>query len=717
MRPPFLVPALKNGLPLGALALVASLLLSLLGARALAEPATEPAGQPTAPPSVQAPAPQQGAAGRQENEPGTQGDAEIRRLGEQVKQLLPQTSEQRRAMLQQFPDAFALGLLKLHKAELAMASQPAAEESRQLAADSLKEAISIWEALRDGQRPTLAEHGCIERAYISLNDMSPQPYILYVPDSYDGTEPFGLLVFLHGYTPDLNKLNWKELMYSPSLEPLASRARCIVLLPYGRGNTDFQGVGEDDVLRAIKEVKKRYKIDEDRVFLSGISMGGMGALTIGAHYPDQFAALIVIAGRCDYYLWKGSERGSLPAFEARLADGEFGAELLPNYRNLPCVLVHGLNDIVMPIVQSERMYALLTEQGFQATFTKVAGATHWTWDLLFGAPEVARCLEQNRRQTDPRRITFRTYSLKYNRAYWAEVRAIDDWGKPAELSCELNETGTALAVQTTNVAALRVRPPASLTKGGAAVQITWNGTAVTSKPADDGWIELGASEAGASLGAGEAGASLGASEAHAAGLVKAPGLCGPIREAFGGPFVMAFDGAPRGESYSQMLAGAVDWARFAQAAPIMLSADKITPEVMQRGNLVLYGTPETNRLIAQMAAALPIGLGKGQYRVGDRTYDASKYGLSMVYPNPLAPNRLVVINSGVPWGRQLADNHKYDMLPDFIIFTDAKSEDQTDANKFVCAGFFDQHWHLSPASTWYAPEPPGEQTPAAPPEQ
>jgi hypothetical protein len=690
---------------------VASLVLSLASAGALAEPAAEPGGQQTAPPTVEAPAarerpipdeaaaPQQDVTPEQKERRAAQDDAEIERLAEQVKQLLPQTSEQRRAMLQQFPDMFALGLLKLEKTRLAVGQQPATADSRQQALRNLKEASLIYEALQKGQRPPMAEHGCLERAYIALNDMSPQPYILYVPDSYDGTEPFGLLVFLHGYSPDLNKLNWQELMYSPSLETLASRTRCIALLPYGRGNTDFQGVGEDDVLRAIKEVKRHYKVDEDRVFLSGISMGGMGALTIGAHYPDQFAALIVIAGRGDFYLWKGIERGSLPAFEARLADSEFGAELVPNYRNLPCVLVHGLEDIVMPIAQSERMYALLTEQGFQATFVKVPGATHWTWDILLGAPEVAKCLEQNRRRTDPQRITFRTYSLKYSRAYWAEVRDIEDWGKPAELACELTEGGTALTIQTTNIAALRVRPPASLTKAGAPLRVTWNGNAATAKQADDGWLELGANDAAAK------------------GLVKTPGLCGPIREALGGPFIMVCDGEVQGESRQQMLEGAVDWARYAQAAPVMLPAEKIPPEAMQRGNLVLYGTPETNRLIGQIAPALPIGLGRGQYKVGDRTYDASKYGLSMIYPNPLAPNRFVVINSAVPWGRQLPGNHKYDMLPDFIIFADAKSEDQAEANKFVCAGFFDQHWRLSQASTWYAPEAPAEQAPVAAPDE
>jgi hypothetical protein len=68
----------------------------------------------------------------------------------------------------------------------------------------------------------------------------------------------------------------------------------------------------------------------------------------------------------------------------------------------------------------------------------------------------------------------------------------------------------------------------------------------------------------------------------------------------------------------------------------------------------------------------------------------------------------VVVNCGPVWGQGLAGNHKYDMLPDFIVFTTDVVKDGTDSNRAVCAGFFDQNWQLSEASTWHAPEPRGE---------
>lgn len=614
-------------------------------------------------------------------------DPEIRRLMDELRRLLPDSAQVRRRILKESPDLYALGMLKVEKANIALSQPLPSDYSRQVAVENLSEATAIWRALGKGERPALKERGRLERAYLARNDMSPQPYVLYVPEPYDGEEPYGLLVFLHGYVSYLNKANWVESQYSPALETLAEGARCIVLMPYARSNTDFQGAGEDDVMRAIREVKARYRIDEDRVFLSGISMGGMGVWTIGGHYPHEFAGLIAVASRGDFYMWKGIERAGLPGFKAKLAEGEFGAEMIPNYRNLPCVIVHGLADRLMPIEQSERMYELLAGQGFDVEYAQVPGATHYSWTELLTRAEVLSCLKEKHRQTAPRSITFRTYTLKYSRAYWCEITGIGDWGQAAELTCELDQAGAGLRVETTNVTGLRLRPPLRLVKEPEELRVTWNGKAVAPHKGEGGWLDLGRQGAAADV------------------ALKTPTLCGPIREVFAGPFILVYDGERGGDSFRSAMQAGADWLRFAQGVPSVLPADAISPEMMERYNLVLFGTPEQNGLVARLAPELPIGLGGGKYVVGEHTYEASKYGLSMIYPNPLAPERYVVINAGTPWGSGLAVNHKYDMLPDFIIFTDETSDDGTDSNEFACAGFFDQRWRLSGASTWYAPDP------------
>jgi hypothetical protein len=69
-----------------------------------------------------------------------------------------------------------------------------------------------------------------------------------------------------------------------------------------------------------------------------------------------------------------------------------------------------------------------------------------------------------------------------------------------------------------------------------------------------------------------------------------------------------------------------------------------------------------------------------------------------IYPNPLAPERYVVVCCGQAYGEKLGENHKYDLLPDFIVYSD--EPDYDDSNAFYCAGFFDTAWQLNPKLTW-----------------
>ena len=71
----------------------------------------------------------------------------------------------------------------------------------------------------------------------------------------------------------------------------------------------------------------------------------------------------------------------------------------------------------------------------------------------------------------------------------------------------------------------------------------------------------------------------------------------------------------------------------------------------------------------------------------------------MIYPNPLNPDRYVVVFSGYPWGEMRGSNHKYDLLPDLIIYNN-QFDPAVKTNHSLCAGFFDTQWKLSDELTW-----------------
>ena len=134
-----------------------------------------------------------------------------------------------------------------------------------------------------------------ELAYVAANDGSVQPYYVFVPRDYDASRPWPLIVFLHGYVPSITVLDpW---VLSDEVCRIAEANGCLLMLPYGRRNSDFQGAGEVDVFDSIAHMREVLNVDPRRIYLSGVSMGGMGAWTIGLRNPGVFAAIAPISGQ------------------------------------------------------------------------------------------------------------------------------------------------------------------------------------------------------------------------------------------------------------------------------------------------------------------------------------------------------------------------------------------------------------------------------------
>jgi len=150
-----------------------------------------------------------------------------------------------------------------------------------------------------------------------LNDV--QPYGLYVPESYDPSEPHPLHLHLHGGSSSYNSVAGRENF----LRQFGDERDALVLVPEARGpGTFYQREAELDVLEAMSDVISRYNIDLDRVSASGVSMGGYGAYRFPSRYPDVFTKTVPIVGS----FWPGSE------------------SLLDSLRTVPVLLVNGLQD-------------------------------------------------------------------------------------------------------------------------------------------------------------------------------------------------------------------------------------------------------------------------------------------------------------------------------------------------------------------------------------
>jgi hypothetical protein len=196
-------------------------------------------------------------------------------------------------------------------------------------------------------------------------------------------------------------------------------------------------------------------------------------------------------------------------------------------------------------------------------------------------------------------------------------------------------------------------------------------------------------------------------------LRKTPRLCGPVKEAYNRRFTVVVGTGARARADLERYKGelqraAIEWFLFTKSMVIAKADVQVTPADIKLTNLMLYGTPADNSILRKIAPNLPIKITGGGFEFQGKKYSNEDHGLVMIYPNPLNPTRLVVIRSGLPHGGGLSPNHKFDLLPDFVIFERGVDYDKT--NRAVFAGFFDENWQVAERLIWRR----GKGAPASP---
>ncbi len=197
---------------------------------------------------------------------------------------------------------------------------------------------------------------------------------VWVPPEYEPDTPMPLVIFLHGIGErGRDGLKQATVGIGPAIKSHPGRFPCIVVMPqcppghwWGEPVYRFvQDVGNagEVITLAIDKAKETYAIDESRIYLTGLSMGGFGTFTYGADHIEQFAALMPVCG------------GGLTEDAARLAQR-------------PIWVFHGRRDISVPVNNSRRMVEAIQEAGGDVTYTEYPDARHSdAWERAYNDPE------------------------------------------------------------------------------------------------------------------------------------------------------------------------------------------------------------------------------------------------------------------------------------------------------------------------------------------
>ncbi len=199
-------------------------------------------------------------------------------------------------------------------------------------------------------------------------------YLLYLPNDYDQVESAPLLLFLHGAGERGSDLERVKLHGPPKLIAAGKEFPFIVVSPQCPGDRWWK---PDDLSALLDELVEKYKVDKDRIYVTGLSMGGFGTWGLAASAPNRFAAIVPICG------------GGDPSTARRLA-------------RIPIWVFHGAKDPVVPLSASERMVDAVEEAGGNVKFTVYPEAGHDSWTEAYNDPELYKwLLEQKRTPRTP----------------------------------------------------------------------------------------------------------------------------------------------------------------------------------------------------------------------------------------------------------------------------------------------------------------------------
>lgn len=197
-------------------------------------------------------------------------------------------------------------------------------------------------------------------------DDGDQPAALYVPANYDDRREWPLIVFLHGMGErGTDGVAQTEVGIGPAIVAHPERFPALVVMPQCSPSyvwSSPNGIAHVD--HAIAQVRERYNVDDERIYLTGLSMGGYGAFNYGALHPDLFAAVVPICG------------GGNP---------DRHAEPLAA---IPMRVFHGGADPVVAPERSRQMVEAIRNAGGDVQYTEYPGVGHNSWDATYGDPEV-----------------------------------------------------------------------------------------------------------------------------------------------------------------------------------------------------------------------------------------------------------------------------------------------------------------------------------------
>jgi predicted peptidase len=231
--------------------------------------------------------------------------------------------------------------------------------------------VGIVTVLTGGGSP---QTGFLDRVYRSP-DGHEAKYVVFIPHAYDRTKACPTILYLHG--SGSSGTDGRAQVQGSLAGAIRKREKdfaFIAVFPQSH-ETNWRAESKDGkrAIAILDQVARDFRVDAERVYLTGISMGGQGTWSLAAAYPERWAAIVPIC------------HGGDP-------------KTVGKFKDLACWCFHGDADEVIPVAQSREMIRALKKAGGQPLYHEYPGVGHNAWDLTYANPDLYEWLLLQKRK-------------------------------------------------------------------------------------------------------------------------------------------------------------------------------------------------------------------------------------------------------------------------------------------------------------------------------
>ena len=217
-------------------------------------------------------------------------------------------------------------------------------------------------------------------------------YQVYVPANYGSRTDWPVILALHGAGErGSDGMLQTTVGLAPSVRKDPARYPAIIVFPQVPTDSAWAGAPADAAMVALRQTMSEYRTDADRVYLTGLSMGGRGSWYVAYRNPGVFAAVAPICG----WITPTPRFSVLPVVPTD--SGPPFAALARQLRDVPIWIFHLEMDRVVPVIGSREPATAFKAAGSKARYTEYLGTDHNSWDATYASKEFTDWLFAQRR--------------------------------------------------------------------------------------------------------------------------------------------------------------------------------------------------------------------------------------------------------------------------------------------------------------------------------